>query len=254
MVALSGGVDSSLVAVIAAQELPQRVAACTALSPLFSDEDAARARGICSQYRIEHLEVRVDHLGLRDVSSNPPDRCYHCKRETFGRFADLQQLLGLSWLVDGTNADDALDYRPGARAARECHVRSPLAECGIDKETVRAISRRLGLADPERPSMACYASRFPYGSPITAAGVERVRRGEEALRGMGFRQVRIRDHGDIARIEVQPDDLTELLGRRGEIIPALTGLGYLYVCLDLQGYRTGSLNEGLGRAIRVNAR
>lgn len=249
MVALSGGLDSSLVAAIAGQELPGRVAAGTAVSPLFFEEDLLRAREVCRRFRVEHLELQIDHLGFAEVAGNPPDRCYHCKRQTYGRFHELQRLLGLEWLVDGSNADDLDDFRPGAKAAREFHVRSPLAECGLGKNAVRALSRRLGLPDPERPAMACFASRFPYGSRITAAGIERVKRAEALLREMGFRQVRLRDHGDVARIEVETSSLSQALSRREEIVPAMLHLGYLYVCLDLMGYRTGSLNEGLGPAV-----
>lgn len=250
MVALSGGLDSSLVTAIACQELPGRAAAATAISPLFPEEDVAFAREVCRMFGVEHLEVRIDHLRLPEVAANRPDRCYHCKRETFGRLSDLQRLLGLKWLADGSCADDAGDFRPGARAVREMHVRSPLAECGIGKEEVRAISRRLGLPDPDRPAMACLASRFPYGTRITASGIERVRRGEVVLRDLGFRQVRLRDHGDVARIEVAPERLEDLLAHKGEVVSRLTRLGYLYICLDLAGYRTGSMNEGLAEAVR----
>lgn len=254
MIALSGGLDSSLVTAVAGQELPGRVVAATAVSPLSLGEDVVFAREVCRSFHVEHLEVNVNQLMLAEVAANAPDRCYHCKRETFGKFSELQRLLGLRWLVDGSNADDAGDFRPGARAAKELHVRSPLAECGIGKEGVRTLSRRLGLPDPERPAAACLASRFPYGAGITAEGLERVRRGEAVLRRMGFRQVRLRDHGDVARIEVRPTRLADLLSRREEVVREFNRLGYTYVCLDLLGYRTGSLNEGLPEEVRGRVR
>ncbi|MDP2873469.1 MAG: ATP-dependent sacrificial sulfur transferase LarE [Bacillota bacterium] len=246
MVALSGGVDSSLVAAIGAQELPHRVVAVTGVSALFLPDDLARARALAWQLGIEHLEVPLDHLSLPGVAENPPDRCYHCKLAIFSRFRDLQHLLGLGWLVDGANADDGLDYRPGQLAAQEIGVRSPLAECGLDKGAVRHLSQRLGLPDPGRPAMACLASRFPYGTPITASGLERVRRGEEALATLGFRGARLRHHGDVARIEVATGDLDRLFSERRRVLAALADLGYLYICADLAGYRMGSLNAALG--------
>lgn len=249
MVALSGGVDSSLVAAVGARELPpQRVVAVTGVSPLFPPGDLYRAKSLSMMLGIEYLEVPLDHLALPGVSSNPPDRCYHCKLAIFSRFRDLQHLLGMAWLADGATADDELDYRPGQRAAREIGVRSPLAECGAGKAVVRALSHRLGLPDPDRPAMACYASRFPYGTPITAEALERVRLGEEAPAQLGFRGIRLRHHGHVARIEADPDDLPRLVAERHRILGALLRLGYLYICADLAGYRMGSLNAALGRS------
>lgn len=246
MVALSGGVDSSLVALLAAQELPHRAVAVTGVSPLFPPDDLQRARQLSRQLGIEHIEVPLDHLGLPGVGSNPPDRCYHCKLAIFTRFRDLQHLLGLAWLVDGANADDVFDYRPGQVAAREIGVRSPLAQCGAGKAAIRSLSRRLGLPDPDRHAMACYASRFPYGTPITPQALDQVRQGEQSLAALGFRGVRLRHHGDVARIEADPQDLPCLVEQRHLVLDALGRLGYLYICVDLAGYRMGSLNAALG--------
>jgi len=247
MVALSGGVDSSLVALLAAQELPHRAVAVTGVSPLFPPHELERARDLSRGLGLEHIEVPLDHLGLPGVGENPPDRCYHCKHAIFSRFRDLQHLLGMAWLVDGANADDVHDYRPGQQAARELGVRSPLAECGVGKNAIRALSHRLGIPGSDRPAMACYASRFPYGTPITAEAVHQVRSGEEAVTALGFHGIRLRHHGDVARIEADPRDLPRLLDQRQPILDALGKLGYLYICLDLAGYRTGSLNAALGR-------
>lgn len=245
LVALSGGVDSSLVLAVAAQELPGRVVAATAVSPLHLEEEIEAARRLARRLGVEHLEVPVDQLAIPAVAENRPDRCYHCKLALFGRLVELAGLLGLACVVDGSNADDALDYRPGNRACLELGVYSPLAQAQLDKPTVRALSRALGLPGADRPPLACYASRFPYGAVIDAAGLARVRAAETFLRGLGFSQVRLRDHQDTARIEVHPDDLDLLVRRREEVVAALRGHGYTYVAADLEGYRQGSLNEPL---------
>jgi uncharacterized protein len=245
LVALSGGVDSSLVLAVAAQELPGRVVAATATSPLHLEEETEAARRIARRFGVEHLEVPLDQLVIPEVRENRPDRCYHCKLALFRRLVELAHLLGMAWVADGSNADDTADYRPGSRAALELGVRSPLADCGIGKPAVRSMSRALGIEGADRPALACYASRFPYGMTIDAAGLARVRAGESYLRGLGLSQVRLRHHGDTARIEVPDEELERLVGVRAEVVGALRALGYLYVAADLGGYRQGSLNEPL---------
>lgn len=245
LVAFSGGVDSSLVTAIAAQELPGRAAAATVTGDLFVAEETVLARRVAGLFGIEHLEVPMDLLSLPAFRSNPPDRCYHCKSAIFNRLHELQRLLGLAWIADGENADDQDDYRPGRRAALEHGVRSPLLECGITKSQVRALAARLGIPGSGRPAMACYASRFPYGTTVDREGLRRIAEGETTLRNMGFAQVRLRHHGDVARIEVAPEDLARLLDAREIVVDAIRHLGYLYVCADLGGYRRGSLNESL---------
>jgi len=247
LVAVSGGVDSSLVLAIAAQELPGRVIAATATSPLYLADETALAARLARNLGVEHLEVPLDQLSVPAVAHNQPDRCYHCKRVLFKRFDELARLLGMAWIADGANADDAHDYRPGQRAAAEAGVRSPLAECDLGKGVIRALSRKLELPKPDRPAMACLASRFPYGTPIDERVLAQVRAGEIVLRRLGLTQVRLRHHGDIARLEVDAGELALLLEHREDIVAALRGLGYLYVCADLAGYRQGSLNETLLR-------
>lgn len=246
LVAFSGGVDSSLVTAIAAQELGERGVAATALSDVYLAEEADLAQQTARRFGIRHVELPVDLLALPAFSDNPPDRCYHCKLYLFRQLDALRRELGLDYLADGENLDDAGDYRPGTRAARELGVRSPLVEAQLGKPQVRALAAKLGIPGAARPAMACYASRFPYGTPVDAAGLRRVAAGETALRSFGFAQVRLRHHGDIARIEVEPDDLSRLVGLRAQVVDAIRALGYLYVCVDLGGYQRGSLNAVLG--------
>ena len=249
LVAFSGGVDSTLVAAVAAEELGERALAVTAESemyPLHMIEDATK---VASQLGIRHRVIKTSELAIECFSANPPDRCYHCKKELFGRLRELAQAEGLQEVMDGANADDPHDHRPGLRAAAELGIRSPLREAGIGKEMVRAISQRLGLPTWSKPSFACFASRFPYGFEITAERVEQVRKAEEVLRGLGLAQFRVRHHGTIARIEVLADDIAKIAASevRSKLVAELKRIGFTYVTLDLQGFRSGSMNEVLKR-------
>jgi uncharacterized protein len=245
LIAFSGGVDSSLVTAIAAQELGDRAVAVTATSEVYLAEEAALAAAVAGRFGVRHQMVEVDLLALPAFQTNPQDRCYHCKLHLFRQFDALRKQLGLAWLADGENLDDGDDYRPGRRAARELGVRSPLVEAGLGKPAVRALAAKLGIPGADRPAMACYASRFPYGTPVDSAGLRRVSAGETMLRGLGFAQVRLRHHGDVARIEVTEPDLARLMELRASVVDGIRQLGYLYVCVDLDGYRRGSLNEAL---------
>ena len=183
------------------------------------------------------------------VAANPPDRCYHCKKEIFGRILDFARAQGLAAIVEGSNTDDDGDYRPGRRAIAELGILSPLREAGLSKADIRALSHEMGLPTWSKPSFACLASRFPYGERITAVGLARVEHAERWLRdaGLGLSQLRVRSHGDLARIEVPPDDIPRLAAHAAEIAAAFKEFGFAYTALDLQGYRTGSLNETLER-------
>jgi uncharacterized protein len=245
LVAYSGGVDSTLLAVAAREALPGRSPAVLAVSPTCSRSEIESAEATAAALGLDFLEVETDELADDDFTANPPDRCYYCKRELFGLLADLAAERGLAHVVDGNNADDVADRRPGRRAAEELGVVSPLQDAGLTKQDIRDISRMLGLPTADKPSMACLASRFPYGTPIDSAGLDRVGAAEEALHALGFVQVRVRVHGDVARLEVAPAELDRAFAMRAAVSAALKTEGFTYAALDLDGYRTGSLNETL---------
>lgn len=247
LVAYSGGVDSTLLLKVACDVLGDRVLAVTAVSPIFSEEEHDAARVLAKSLGVKHLTISTDELADPDFSSNPPERCYYCKRELFRRLREIAAGAGMGFVLDASNLDDCSDYRPGRKAAEEAGVRSPLIEAGFTKEDVRMASRQLGLPTWDKPSMACLASRFPYGEAITSEKLQRVAQAEKLLRELGFRQVRVRSHGGVARIEVEAGRVPELAapGLREKVARELKRLGFVYITLDLDGYRTGSLNEAL---------
>lgn len=246
VVAFSGGVDSTFLLYAAREALGDRILAVTATSPTYPEAEREEAERIARAWGVPHRFVESNELAIPGFSENPPDRCYHCKRELFGILAGIARDGGYAAVCDGTNADDADDYRPGRRAARELGVRSPLLECGIGKGAIRELSRRFGLPTADKGAFACLSSRFPYGTPIDAEKLRRVEACEEILRRFGFRQFRVRFHGTVARIEVGAEEIPRLFGT--EISDAVhRGFrenGFLYVSVDLKGYRTGSMNEG----------
>ena len=247
LVAFSGGVDSTLLLQAAHDVLGRNALAVTASSEVHTARELREAREGAAAIGSPLRVVRVRLLGRTAFAANPPDRCYHCKKALFSLFLDIARKQGIPYVLDGTNADDAADFRPGERALRELGVSSPLREAGLGKKDIRALSRRLGLPTAARPSRACLASRFPYRTGVTADGLRRVDAAEEIFRKLGFEQVRVRHHGSVARVEVEPDDFAALLDTktRERIVQALRKLGWNYVTLDLEGYRTGSLNEVL---------
>jgi uncharacterized protein len=256
LLAYSGGVDSAFLLKVAADVLPGRVLAVTGLSPTYPQSEYESACKIASALGVEHVSIQTDELEDPAFSSNPPDRCYHCKRELFRKLRCIADARGIEFVLDANNSDDCLDYRPGRRAASEAGVRSPLIEAGLTKNDVRRLSRLMGLPTWDKPASACLASRFPYGETITAGKLRRVEQAEAFLRKLGFGQVRMRCHGELVRIEVDPDRVHELT-RTGEarerIINELRVLGFVFVTVDLEGYRTGSLNETLPRAAERGA-
>lgn len=247
IVAFSAGVDSTFIAAVAAEELGDRALAVTATSPSFPERELAEAKELAAELGLRHRVIQSWELANPDYANNPTHRCYHCKTELYGLLRELADAEGFAYIVDGTNADDVGDYRPGRKAAKEKGVTSVLQELGFTKNDIRAASKEMKLKTADKPAFACLASRFPYGEKITAPALKRVEEAENLLRDAGFRQLRVRVHGDIARIELMPEDLPRLLASnlREQVSSELKALGYRYVTLDLQGYRSGSLNEPL---------
>ena len=246
-VAFSSGVDSTFLLRVAHEVLGDRVIAVTARSRSFPKRELDEAAAFCAREGVRHEIIDSEELDIPGFAENPPDRCYHCKKALFGKLVAFAQANGLAAVLEGSNMDDDGDYRPGRRAIRELGIRSPLHDAGLTKAEIRVLSKRMGLPTADKPSFACLASRFPYGERITAAGLERVERAEQWLMdaGLGLAQLRVRSHGDMARIEVPPADIPRIAARAEEIAAALKSFGFAYVALDLQGYRTGSMNETL---------
>jgi uncharacterized protein len=246
VVGFSGGVDSSLVARLAVDALgTKRVLAVTGLSPAVPEVQRSAARTFAAAHGIPHREVPTGELGREGYVRNGADRCYHCKSELWPTLARVAHEQGLERLVDGANADDLSDYRPGARAAAERGVRSPLAEAGMDKADVRAASRALGLDTWDAPAAPCLASRVAYGLAVTEERLAQVERAEDALRALGFRSLRVRHHGDAARVELATEELARGVRAAGAIARGVRAAGFDRVLLDVDGYRQGALNEAL---------
>ena len=254
-VAFSSGVDSTFLLRVAHEELGENVVAVTARSHSFPKRELDEAAAFCAREGVRHEIIDSEELDIPGFVANPPDRCYHCKKALFGKLIAFAQANGLAAVLEGSNMDDDGDYRPGRRAIMELGVASPLHDAGLTKAEIRALSKRMGLPTADKPSFACLASRFPYGERITAGGLERVERAEQWLMdaGLGLAQLRVRSHGDMARIEVPPADIPRLATRAEEIAAALKSFGFAYVALDLQGYRTGSMNETLPTAEKRKA-
>ena len=245
-VAFSSGVDSTFLLKVAHEELGDRAVAVTVRSSTFPKRELDEAVAFCRAEGIRHKIIDTNELDIPGFSENPPDRCYLCKKSIFGEIMAFALANGFAAVLEGSNMDDDGDYRPGMRAIRELGVRSPLHDAGLTKAEIRALSREMGLPTAEKPSFACLASRFPYGERITAEGLERVERAERWLRErLGLSQLRVRSHGDMARIEVPSADIPRLAARAAEIAESIKKIGFAYVTLDLRGYRTGSLNETL---------
>lgn len=247
LVAFSGGVDSALLLKVAHDTLGERCVAATADSESYPREELAEARQIAAALGVEHLVVATNELADERYSANNPDRCYYCKATLFSELVPLAAERGLAAVAYGAMADDMGDHRPGHQAAREWQIVSPLVDAGLTKNEIRELSRRLGLATWDKPSFACLSSRVPYGQSIDAAQLRQIDEAERALRGLGFSGFRVRHHDTLARIEVPVADLAKALERREEMVAQLKAVGYVYVTLDLQGFRSGSMNEPLRR-------
>ena len=245
LVAYSGGVDSTLLAFAAHVVLGDKALAVLAISDTYPTSEVESARQTASEMGFTLLEVDTHELADPRFRANPSERCYYCKGELFGMLRTIANSRGLKWVADGSNSDDLSDHRPGRLAAKEYAVVSPLQDAGMSKADVREISRMLNLPTWDKPSMACLASRFPYGDEITEEGLIRVSAAEEAIRALGLRQFRVRSHGDVARLEVEPDEMQRAWDLRADVSSALKGAGFVFATQDLDGYRTGSLNETL---------
>jgi len=244
-VAFSSGVDSTFLLKVAHEELGEKAIAVTARSHSFPKREQDEAAAFCAREGIRQVVVESEELAIPGFRQNPTNRCYLCKKELFSKILEIARAEGLSAVVEGSNMDDLGDYRPGLQAVRELGIRSPLREVGLTKEEIRALSRRMGLPTWNKPSFACLASRFPYGEEITEERLGRVERAEQFLMDLGFGQVRVRSHGDLARIELCATDIPKAVEQREKIYATLNEFGFSYVALDLQGYRTGSMNEVL---------
>ncbi|MBM4080630.1 MAG: ATP-dependent sacrificial sulfur transferase LarE [Planctomycetes bacterium] len=252
VIAYSGGVDSTLLAKVCHDVLGAKALAVTARSETYPEHEFHEAEKNAGLIGIEHLVIETCELGIEGFAKNPPNRCYYCKSELFRKLRAVADERGFKHVADGANLDDTGDFRPGMMAAKELGVRSPLKEAGLTKQDVRDLSKALGLPTWDKPSYACMSSRFPYGQTITPEKLSMVAQAEEFLRGLGLRQFRVRHHDTIARIEVPPADLPRLVNGnlRAQIIRRLKEIGYAYVTLDLEGYRTGSMNEVLPEAVK----
>lgn len=245
LVAYSGGVDSTLLAYAAREALGDRALNVLAVSEIQAPGEIEFARATAASLSLPLVEISTDPLSDPAFTANPADRCYACKRALLTFLREMADDRGLAHVLEGSNLDDRSDVRPGHRAVIELGASSPLDDVGLTKAEIRELSRELRLPTAEKPSMACLASRFPYGTEIDAAGLARVAAAEEALAGLGLGQVRVRVHGDVARLEVAPADLGRAFSAREQVSAAIKAAGFAYASLDLDGYRTGSLNETL---------
>jgi uncharacterized protein len=243
LVAYSGGVDSSLLLKLALDELGERAVAVLASSPAYPESEQEEARALARQMGARLVEVSTHEVELEAYTRNHADRCFHCKEELFETLEPVRGDLGLNHIAYGATADDADDHRPGHGSAIRRGVRFPLLEAGMGKPEIRAAARRLGLPNWNKPSFACLSSRIPHGAEVTVEALRQIESAEAAIKALGFKQVRVRHHGDVARIEVEPAEIARLVSERERVVAALRSAGYAFVSLDLEGYATGSLNR-----------
>lgn len=245
LVAFSGGADSAFLLKVTHDILGPKAMAATALSPIWPSPEFEVAKEYASHVGIKHIALDFfDILNNEDFTNNPPNRCYICKKAFFGRLKEIAREHNLSYVIDGTHYSDAFEHRPGMKAAQELHVRSPLYEAKLTKDDIRKLAREMNLPQWDKPSSSCLATRFPYGTKITKAGLGLISEGEDFLRGLGLVQVRLRHHDDTARIEVDPAQIDLLINGnlRKKIVNRFKEFGYTYVTLDLEGYRSGSMD------------
>jgi len=243
-VAYSGGVDSTFLLKVSKEVLKDNVLAVTLVSPLFPKKEIEEAKKIAETLGVKHIIVEDDSiLQNPEFINNPPERCYICKKINFKKILEISKENNIEYVIEGSNADDLKDYRPGRLAIKELGIRSPLLEIGLTKSEIRKLSQMFGLPTYDKPSLACLATRIPYGEKIEKERLKRIELSEEFIRCLGIRQVRVRDHNNIARIEIEDKDFYLIISLKDKIIKELKRLGYKYITLDLEGYRTGSMNE-----------
>lgn len=249
VVGFSGGVDSTFLLKVAKDALNTKVMAITATSSTFPEREMKEAINFANKIGVKHMLIKSEELEIEGFSKNPKNRCYYCKKELFSKMLNIAKEEGFKYVVDGANCDDVGDYRPGMTAARELGVRSPLMEAGLTKKDIRVLSREMNLPTWDKPSFACLSSRVPYGQEITKEKLNMIDAAEQYLLDKGFSQVRVRHHGDIARIEVGPGERAKFfdLELMDNIADRFKEIGFNYVTLDLKGYRTGSMNEVISR-------
>ncbi|MBU4509994.1 ATP-dependent sacrificial sulfur transferase LarE [bacterium] len=247
LIAYSGGVDSTFLLKVAREELGDRVTVVTVKSEIHHLSEITDAKKMVQKFKAKHLFIDIDILSNKEFISNPKERCYICKKEIFSRISEIAKELNLNFVADGSNHDDLGDYRPGMKAIRELKIRSPLQEALLTKDDIRFLSKEMGLPTWNKPSNSCLATRIPYGDEITQEKLKRVEQAESFIHNLGIKQVRVRCHNKLAKIEVREEDMLFLMEEdlRKKIIAKLKKLGFIYITLDLQGYRTGSMNEEL---------
>ncbi|MFC1698584.1 ATP-dependent sacrificial sulfur transferase LarE [Candidatus Omnitrophota bacterium] len=247
LVAYSGGVDSTLLVKVAKDVLLDNVLAVTAQSETYPAREVKAAKEYAGIIGVKHIIINTSELNNEDFAANSPQRCYYCKSELFAKLNELAKKYGIKYVADGSNYDDTKDFRPGAKAAAELSVRSPLKEAGFTKQEIRILSKELNLPSWDKPAFPCLSSRFPYGNRITSPELIRVDQAEELLSTLGFSQLRVRVHGAIARIEVPKEEIPLFFGSgiSEKAVAELKKLGYAYITVDLEGYRMGSMNETL---------
>lgn len=247
IIAFSGGVDSTFLLKTASISGLSEVLAVTGQSESMAEEEFSFSKELAGSFNVRHRIIRTNELGNNDYSKNPPNRCYYCKKELFSKLKKIAENENFPFILDGTNADDAADWRPGRLAAQEEGVESPLLDSALTKNEIRELSKALGLPTWNKPATPCLASRIPYGQEITTKELEKVSRAEAFIRKFGVMELRVRNHSDVARIEIHPDDFEKLTAApvRNEIAAYLRSIGFKYITLDLQGFRSGSGNEVL---------
>lgn len=247
LIAFSGGVDSTFLLKVAQDVLGEDVLAVIASSETYPERERNEAVKLAQMFNVRSRVIQTQELENPDFSSNPPERCYFCKKELFSDLIDIAASEDIPYILDGSNYEDITDFRPGLEAAKELNVRSPLQEAGLLKKEIRQLSKKLDLPTWNKPSLACLSSRFPYHSEIDSKSLKQIDQAEEFLRSLGFKQIRVRHYGQTARIEIERDEFSKIIKEniREEVIKNFKKFGYVYITLDLAGYRTGSMNEPL---------